>query len=204
MRRQAGSVDNCYLHTISMTPCKSCVFAKTGSIQIRFIRRFGKALSVESKLRPVHTLVHSRLAIILIERLSKSYGISSARPKTSSHLYPSVVQTVPVWLNIKATDYPVHSIRNTPVISPRPNPVHSGIQPLITSLMESSYEHSGTDLYGDNTAKLYGFSSPDGSAALAHLIRRAIDSVFREWMASNRILLWTETKPSSSGLGRNS
>ena len=42
-------------------------------------------------------------------------------------------------------------------------------------------------LYADDT-QLYGFSSPDDSAALADLIRRAIDSV-SEWMASNRLLL---------------
>ena len=42
-------------------------------------------------------------------------------------------------------------------------------------------------LYADDT-QLYGSSSPDDSAALADLIRRAIDSV-SEWMASNRLLL---------------
>ena len=39
----------------------SCVFARTLYFQIRLIRRLGKALSVESKLLLVHTLVHSRL-----------------------------------------------------------------------------------------------------------------------------------------------
>ena len=119
---------------------------------------------------------------ILLERLSKSYGLTGSAHGWFESFISERRQTVRFGGTTAPTTLVRFGIPQGSVLGPV-------LYILYTADVASLVESFGlrVHLYADDT-QLYGFSSPDDSAALADLIRRAIDSV-SEWMASNRLLL---------------
>ena len=113
---------------------------------------------------------------ILLERLSKSYGLTGSAHGWFESFISERRQTV----RFGGTTAPTTLVR---FVIPQGSVLGPVLYILYTADVASLVESFGlrVHLYADDT-QLYGFSSPDDSAALADLIRRAIDSV-SEWMA---------------------